>query len=277
MASERANNREYELGHSARELRRLWLQAQLVDPFTRQFFSEAGIADGMRVLDVGSGAGDTALVVAELVGETGEVVGIDKAPLAIAAAQSRIDALGKRNISFREGDLDTAQLDKNFDAVVGRYVLMFNPDPASMLRSAARHVRSDGVIAFHEVDWSGARSSPAAPLYDRCVDWIVRTFRGVGTNPHMGLDVYSAFIAAGIPAPTMALSALIGGSLRDITCVDLVAELAITMIPVMEQQGVIRPGEIDPAKFLNDMLAEVDRLGSVVIGRSEVGAWARAF
>jgi ubiquinone/menaquinone biosynthesis C-methylase UbiE len=66
---------EYELGHSDRELKRLRLQAQLVDPITRQFFQDAGVAQGMRVLDVGSGAGDTALVVAELVGHSGEVLG----------------------------------------------------------------------------------------------------------------------------------------------------------------------------------------------------------
>ena len=43
---------EYELGHSDRELKRLQLQAELVDPFTRQFYRDAGVTAGMRVLDV---------------------------------------------------------------------------------------------------------------------------------------------------------------------------------------------------------------------------------
>ena len=50
----------YALGHSERELTRLGVQARLVDPITRRFFLEAGIEPGMRVLDVGSGAGDVA-------------------------------------------------------------------------------------------------------------------------------------------------------------------------------------------------------------------------
>ena len=72
-----ARAHEYELGHSDRELKRLRLQAQLVDPITRQFFQDAGLEPGMRVLDVGSGGGDTALLAAELVGDGGEVVGVD--------------------------------------------------------------------------------------------------------------------------------------------------------------------------------------------------------
>ena len=89
---------EYELGHSDRELKRLRLQAELIDPFTRQYYRDAGIEPGMRVLDVGSGGGDAALVAAELVGKGGEVVGVDTAPAAVAAAQARVDALGKHNV-----------------------------------------------------------------------------------------------------------------------------------------------------------------------------------
>src|ERR1700733_2144352 len=106
MASqgESARAYEYELGHSERELKRLRLQAELTDPFTRQYYRDAGIEQGMRVLDVGSGGGDAALVAAELVGEKGQVVGVDNASAAVAAAQARVAALGKRNISFHHGE-----------------------------------------------------------------------------------------------------------------------------------------------------------------------------
>jgi ubiquinone/menaquinone biosynthesis C-methylase UbiE len=272
---ETARAYEYELGHSDREVKRLRIQAQLVDPFTRQFFRDAGVTQGMRVLDVGSGAGDTALLVAELVGDSGEVLGVDRAPLAVAAAQSRIKTLGKYNISFRQGDLDALEVAEAFDAVVGRYVLVFNPNPAAMLKTVARLVRPGGLIAFHEPDWNGCRSNPVAPMYERCSDWIVRTFKKIGTNPFMGQDLHSAFVRAGIPAPSMALRALIGGPSDDLSYVDLIAELGITMAPVMEEQGVIARGEIDPASFRQQMRAEVERLGSLVVGRSEIGAWSR--
>jgi tRNA A58 N-methylase Trm61 len=75
---------EYERGHSDWELERLRRQAELVDPFTLQFYHNAGISKGMRVLRVGSGARDTALLLAELVGDDGLVVGVDRAPAAVA-------------------------------------------------------------------------------------------------------------------------------------------------------------------------------------------------
>ena len=76
----------YVLGHSEAELKRLATQARLIDPITRRFLVSAGIREGMRVLDVGSGVGDVAILVAGLVGKSGEVVGADPAPAAIDAA-----------------------------------------------------------------------------------------------------------------------------------------------------------------------------------------------
>ena len=70
-------------GHSARELDRLSLQARMYEAFTRQLFHEAGLLPGIRVLDVGCGSGDVALLASEFVGPTGEIVGIDRAASAI--------------------------------------------------------------------------------------------------------------------------------------------------------------------------------------------------
>jgi ubiquinone/menaquinone biosynthesis C-methylase UbiE len=128
---EKSGAKEYELGHSERELKRLATQARLIDPITRQYFSDAGLAPGMRVLDIGSGGGDTALLTAELVGTAGGVVGVDRSPVAVSAARRRVKALQRDNIAFRHGDLEDLQFDTKFDAAVGRYVLMFIPNPVA--------------------------------------------------------------------------------------------------------------------------------------------------
>ncbi len=265
---------EYELGHTDRELKRLGTQAKLVDPMTRHFFMSAGIGAGMRVLDIGSGAGDVAFLAAKLVGTSGEVVGADRSPTAVEAAQTGAKARGLSNVSFRLGDPSALAFDRPFDAIVGRYVLMFSPDLVSMLKQIARHLRPGGIIVFHEPDWAGALSFPRAPTYDRCIHWIVQTFNKVGTNPRMGLGLYSAFLAAGLPAPTMGLEALVGGEAGEANGLDLIADLAITMAPVMEQMGVATAAEVDAATLYARMRAEVKAKGSVVVGRSEVGAWS---
>jgi 2-polyprenyl-3-methyl-5-hydroxy-6-metoxy-1,4-benzoquinol methylase len=79
----------YALGHTDQELRRLATQARLNDPITRHFLIMAGITQGMRVLDIGSGAGDVAILAAALVGSTGEVVGSDPATSAVDTARER--------------------------------------------------------------------------------------------------------------------------------------------------------------------------------------------
>jgi cyclopropane fatty-acyl-phospholipid synthase-like methyltransferase len=68
----------YILGHSPAEIGRLIFQAGVLKPITERLLREAGVAPGMRVLDLGCGTGDVALLVAELVGPNGAVVGIDR-------------------------------------------------------------------------------------------------------------------------------------------------------------------------------------------------------
>lgn len=266
---------EYELGHTAQELNRLNTQARLVDPFTRWYFREAGIGEGMRVLDVGSGAGDVAFLAAELVGKTGEVVGTDRSPTAIAAATVRANSRGLHNVSFQLGNPAELRFDHPFDAAVGRYVLMFNSDPAALLGGIARHVRPGGIVVFHEVEWTTVKSSPTVSLYDQCCRWIIETFEKVGTDPYIGKAMYHAFQKAGLPPPTMSLSALFGGGANERNGAGLIADLAVTMAPVMEQHGVVTQAALDPATLKKRMISEIVDRGSVVTGRSEVGAWSR--
>ena len=93
-------NQVYILGHSDQELARLNEQHRIVEPITRRFFLEAGLAPGMRVLDVGSGAGDVSFLASDLVGDTGIIVGVDRSSTAVAAASARAIKEGRRNVSF---------------------------------------------------------------------------------------------------------------------------------------------------------------------------------
>lgn len=79
----------YTPGRSQDEERRLIAQGELQAPATRFLFEAAGITRGMRVLDVGSGAGDVSFLVAELVGDDGHVVGIDLNPEIVSTATVR--------------------------------------------------------------------------------------------------------------------------------------------------------------------------------------------
>ncbi len=265
----------YLLKHSDREIRRLNHQAGIINPITRRIFLEAGIVPGMRVLDVGSGAGDVALLLSELVSPAGEVVGTDRSPAALAVARARAGSQPIRNVSFREGDPAQLAFEQPFDAAAGRYVLMFQADPAAMLRGIARHLRPGGIAVFHEPDWAGVRSLPPVPTYDRCCRWIVETFRRAGIETQMGVKLHAVFIAAGLPAPSMRLEAIVGGSRGGADWLHQIAELVATMLPEIESRGVATAAELGIDTLAERLRREVDAGGGVVVGRSEIGAWSR--
>jgi SAM-dependent methyltransferase len=267
-----ADDHDYALGHSDAELKRLSTQARLIDPITNRYFVAAGISEGMRVLEVGSGAGDVALLLAALVGPGGEVVGTDLSQTAIDIAQQRARSAGHANVTFRQGDPALMRFDRPFDAVAGRYVLQFIPDPSAALAKLASHLRPGGTVVFHELDWNGARSAPPVPTYDQACLWIKRTLAQAGAQTDLGAKLGVAFERAGLPAPTLRLEAVIGSGAASMDAVHLVTDLVATLLPKMERFGIVAASEIEPTDLARRILAEVARDGTL-IGRAEVGAW----
>jgi SAM-dependent methyltransferase len=270
-----AGHAGYVFGHSEAELDRLACQAALVEPITRQLLVDAGITGGMRVLDVGTGCGDVAFLAAELVGETGTVVGIDRAPAALAVARERAADARSANVSFAQGDPAELALTVPFDAVVGRYVLQFQPEPTAMLRRLLRCLRPGGIVAFHEIDWTGHRSFPPVEIWDRCCRVAMRTVAARGAHTDTGARLASIFVAAGLPAPSMRLAAVVGAGANSRACVERLARLLRTLLPAMEQEGLIEPGELDPATIGQRLTSALSDQASFALAVSEVTAWAR--
>lgn len=84
----------------------------------------------MKVLDVGSGDGDVALLLADLVGPRGAVVGLEVNATILETARKRVRAAGWTNVTLLEGDVQSAGLDEDFDALVGRWILIYLPGPS---------------------------------------------------------------------------------------------------------------------------------------------------
>ena len=270
-----ADNPDYVLGHSDFELGRLARQERLIGQVTREYLLAAGIEPGMRVLDVGSGTGAVAFIAAELVGPTGEVVGSDLAATAVEAARAGATERSLNNVSFREGNPAEMSFARQFDAVIGRYVLLFQSNAAEMLRELGGAVRPGGVIVFHEPDWSFVRSDPAAPVYDQCQQWVVDVFERVGTSTNMAGKLRRAFVDAGLGPPTMRMRAVLGDAETAGEWLRAVAELAIVLAPAMEQHGVASLAEIGCGTLVDRLLENVASNNSMVVGRAEIGAWVR--
>lgn len=239
-----ANDPTYALGRSSDEHHRLQEQAALMRPLTLRFFRAAGLAPGMRVLDVGSGAGDVAFLAADIVGPTGQVVGVDMDGGAVATARARAERLGLRHVTFIEGDVRTLDLGGDFDAAVGRFVLLYMAHPAQGLVGIAARVRQGGILAFHELDMDPdvqVRSYPPDDsLWSQTGRAIIQAFACAGVHVRMGPMLLRAFAEAGLPVPALMHECAVGGG-PDFAGYTWIANTLRSLQPLVSKFGVEAP------------------------------------
>ena len=266
---------EYMLGHSDSETHRLMLQHQLFAPVTRRLFEAAGIGRGMRVLDVGSGAGDVALLLADIVGPTGQVIGIDQNDAILETARERAAVAGWNNITFRHGDIHSTSDIDGLDAVVGRWILMHVAQPAALIEHLTTLLRPGGIVAFQDSDFTyPPRMFPEVPLASRIHD-IMRP-RQIPGGPAiaMGSGLFKAFMDAGLPAPQMRVETLMGGG-PDWLGYEYLAETVRSLLPVLERLTNVNVQEIEIDTLAARLRAEAIEHGAVQLLPLLVGAWAR--
>ena len=234
----------------------------------------------MRVLDVGSGAGDVALLLADLVGPRGRVVGIEQSDAILDTARARVAdrRVAQRGLPRRGRAGGAAEA--GFDAVVGRWVLMYQPDPVALLRQLATRLRPGGVAglprerlrvpagdvpalravgagaALEHPEWPAGRRAPRGPEMRMGTQALPRLPRGR---------------AAG--AAAAARGADRGGP--DWPGYEYTAETLRSLLPVLQ-----RLTGLDPAVIDIDTLADRLRQDAVDGQRVQmlplmIGAWAR--
>ena len=266
----------YLMGRSEAETRRLMAQHQLYSRFTRRLLEDAGIAEGMKVLDVGSGAGDVVLLAAELVGPTGSVVGVDQDPGVLDTARARAEASGLTNVSFHAGDLSEGVTDDDFDAVVGRLVLLYVPDPAETLRVLVERLKPRGIVAFGEFNFlpESMVTRPPTPSGESLWAWMQAVVGGIGLDPATGYHLRNTFLEAGLPEPEMNVCAPVGGG-PDFPGYDYGAESLRSMLPLILKLGIATEEEVEIDTMAQRLRAEVVASGGVIKTPELVGAWTR--
>jgi ubiquinone/menaquinone biosynthesis C-methylase UbiE len=258
---------DYIFADRAVEQRRLERQAGVFDPLTERVFQAAGLSPGMRVLDLGSGAGDVAMLAARMVGPSGEVVGVERDPAAVAAATMRARQIGLPNVRFVEGDVQTLDgVAGDFDAVVGRLVLMYLPDPIAALVRAARLLRSGGLLCFQEGDMTYDWAAPMTPLWMQVRAWLLETMQRARVAPRMGLSLYASF-------PELRLECGVGGGRR--AAAWGWANTVRGVLPMMERLGVATAADLKPDTLAERLLGDVLAADGIVICPPLIGAWAR--
>ena len=224
---------DYALGSTDSEHGRLIRQAARFAPFTERLFCDAGVGPGQRVLEVGSGMGDVAMLVARIVSPSGEVVGVELDARSITRARGRVSEAGLSNVSFVQCDAAELPRGRLFDAAVGRLILQFLPDPVTVLRSISQLVRPGGAIAFQEPSWKPYLALCShMPLWSACGSLAVAAFTGAGANAEMGPNLPRLFERAGLPSPIMRMEMWLG---NDLECARWTHDVLSSLRPQIER------------------------------------------
>lgn len=266
---------KYSLGYAATELERLAVQARALRPITKRLLRNAGIAPRMRVLDLGCGAGDVSLLLAELVGPNGSVAAIDPSEAALAMTRDRIHKAGVKNVSLHRATLSEFVDKAGFDLAIGRYVLVHQRAPARFIAEAAQLLRSGGIIAFHEInEFSGGSSLPPVALWDQITNTVMEVMRRIVPSPDAALRLAEAFEEAGLGAPSLICERVVGT--RQST--QVIAWMTSTfqeMLARATEFGLLGNGEISIEDLETRVHAAVAAARAQIIGPEQYCAWSR--
>jgi ubiquinone/menaquinone biosynthesis C-methylase UbiE len=174
---------------------------------TQAFLRRAGLKSGMRVADIGCGVGILSVWIAQQVGESGEVIGVDVSPEQIATAEQTVQAEGVGNARFRTASAYATGLETDyFDLVFSRFLLMHLQRPFEALREMRRILKPNGILAVEDGDFTSPFCWPPSPAFGRCFE----IYRLAGERHQqqflMGQKLYGLVREAGFQEPQVALA-----------------------------------------------------------------------
>jgi ubiquinone/menaquinone biosynthesis C-methylase UbiE len=262
----------YALGYADAERQRLVRQAVRFEPILEAFLRDAGIREGDRVLDVGSGLGDVSLTLGRLVTYRGAVIGLERDGASIETARSRVATIGMRNVKFVQGDVGAFESDEQFDAIVGRFILVFLPERVAIIRRLAGLLRPGGVIAFQEPLREATQAINAhLPLQHACGVQLRDAFARAGADTEIGRNVYALFQDAGLRAPQLRCDAPIDGS-DQLAC--YAHDLLVSVLRGTGQ--CVEQAQLDEFESLpRRLFAEMQAAKSFCAGPMLIGAWTQ--
>lgn len=165
-------------------------------PLTLYQVGWAGLKAGSRVIDVGCAAGTTTDILADWVGPTGTVTGIDASAERIEDARR---GFGRQGVSFHCGQAQSLAFDDGqFDFAWCRFLFEYLPERQDVLAELIRVVRAGGAVCISDLDGNGTWTEPLTAALRAERDEAVAALMTTGFDPHVGRRLFTMAVAAGL-------------------------------------------------------------------------------
>ncbi|HXY16527.1 MAG TPA: methyltransferase domain-containing protein [Terriglobales bacterium] len=198
MTGKADERQSYFLATGEQSVSRLDLLDRIFGPGTRDLLKTAGLAAGMRVAEIGCGAGQTAQWIAARVGPHGSVVAVDASGDQLQVAKASAKKAGIKNLSLHETHAyDLGLPEESFHLVYSRFLFCHLDDPARALREMKSILKPGGVLVCEDHDDGGIFTEPQTHAYRRLVEISDAVNRARGLDSYIGVKLPRLFRAAG--------------------------------------------------------------------------------
>lgn len=189
----------YILGDSDGELDHLVRQAEVFGESAQHLFDRIGVAHGWAVADIGCGALGVLALLADRVGPTGSVTGVDRELRMLTTAQASLRQRGHDRVRLVRADAqDTGLPRASLDLVHTRTLLINHPEPDRVLSEMMACARPGGWVAAQEPDTAAWMCEPSCPAWDRLLELFSAHYRARGCDPRIGRRLPALFHALGV-------------------------------------------------------------------------------
>jgi SAM-dependent methyltransferase len=260
---------DYVLATGGAAANRLRILHNTYGPGAKILLERAGIKKGMRVADIGCGVGMVTQLLAEMVGPTGEVVGVDYSPDQLEQARTLLPE-GMKNVSFVEASATETGLNReSFDLIYSRFLFIHLIEPERALQEMYDLLKPNGLLVCEDGDLTSAGSEPPSKLEAFAV-LFGRLGPRWGVDYTLGRSLYHLVLAANFSQAEITFNQPVFAMGEN----KLLLELSVAEAgPAFVAAGLITPHEL--AQTLREMreLAEDETVIAVMPRMSQV--WAR--
>jgi len=264
----------YALAREPHEYERLRAQARVWEAATGRVLDEVDLAPGMSCLDTGCGPGETMRLMAERVGPTGRVLGIDVDASLGLSGLGVLRALGRRHCRFVPHDVNADEPIPGapYDLVYARLLLFHLPQRVAVLRRLWRAVAPGGHVLIQDYDLHNIEVLPSLSSVEEIARVLVGAFEALDCDIRAGVHLPVLFAEAGVGAPD---GTDVAGRIEPLSVGQHILERTFrSVLPVAVAHGVT--DEHQAAAALAALHQDVTRFPDhTVVWPLMYGAWRR--